>query len=407
MSTPPGTSSTGLPRTDLTTRPRFRTRAELHALVGDPSEVLAPLSSRTPQLAFALESIFGDVLAEPGLDRRTREIATLAALAALGGSQSELDVHAEAALRVGVDADEIRLLLHHLVPYVGFPRVLQATRTVGVHLPERLPETQVHLGDHATALIDRPGHDPSLAPLVLVHALGLNRQMWRDTIAELPADRRVLAYDLRGHDRATDAPRVTSLEHFAVDLEHLLDTLDLPAVHLAGLSLGGSIAQVFALTRPSRVVALDLIATVAHTQPAFRERAAAAETDGMDAVLAGTLTRWFTPYALAVNGWAVRYARDLVQRTDVGNWAASWRALAGIDTLPMLGSLAMPVRVIAGELDPSSTPASMAAISDAIPGAQFTVMPGAPHMLSLERPADLAALLAQARGGTQGGPPRQ
>lgn len=112
-------------------------------------------------------------------------------------------------------------------------------------------------------------------------------------------------------------------------------------------------------------------------------------------MLAGTLTRWFTPAALAVNGWPVRYARDLLQRTDVGNWAASWRALAGVDTLRSLGSLALPVRVIAGELDPSSTPAGMRAISDAIPGAEFTVVPAAPHMISLDRPTDLATLLAQ------------
>lgn len=372
-----------------------RAGAEFHALLGDPHPVLDSLSARTPHLATALEAAFDDVLAEPGMARCAREVATLAALVALGGSAAELDVHVRAALRVGVDPDEIRLLLHHLLPYVGFPRVLQAARAVTPHLPPPLPEVEVDLGDHATAAIDRPGDDPSLPPLVLVHALGLNRLMWRDTIAALPTDRRVIAYDLRGHDRAAGAPRVTDLAHFAADLERLLDALGVPAVHLAGLSLGGSIAQEFALTRTDRLVALDLIATVAEPQPAFVERAAAAERDGMDGVLAGTLTRWFTPAALAANGWAVRYARDLLQRTDVGNWAASWRALAGVDTLPRLHTLALPVRVIAGELDPSSTPDGMRAISAAIPGAQFTVLPGAPHMLSLERPVHLAALLAE------------
>jgi 3-oxoadipate enol-lactonase len=115
----------------------------------------------------------------------------------------------------------------------------------------------------------------------------------------------------------------------------------------------------------------------------------------MAGVLAGTLTRWFTPEALAVNGWPVRYARDLVQRTDVGNWAASWRALAGVDTLPRLGTLRLPVRVFAGEMDPSSTPAGMRAISDAIPEAEFAIISAAPHMISLERPTELAALLAR------------
>lgn len=383
---------------ETTLRPRARARTEFDALVGDPDAVLSPLVPRTPQLASALAAAFDEVLGEPGLSRQAREIATLAALVALGGSQAELDVHTRAALRVGADADEIALLLHHLLTYVGFPRVLQAAKAIGAHLPERLPEKELGLGDHLTAVIDRPGDDPSLAPLVLVHALGLSRLMWRDTIAALPGDRRVIAYDLRGHGRASDAPRVSDLGHFAEDLERLLDELGLPAVHLAGLSLGGSIAQIFALTSPSRLVSLDLIATVAEPQPAFLDRAAAAEEHGMDGVLAGTLTRWFTPEALALNGWPVRYARDLLQRTDVGNWAASWRALAGVDTLPRLAELSLPVRVIAGERDPSSTPAGMRAISNAIPGSEFIVVPGAPHMLSLERPTDLAHLLAQQPG---------
>jgi 3-oxoadipate enol-lactonase len=114
----------------------------------------------------------------------------------------------------------------------------------------------------------------------------------------------------------------------------------------------------------------------------------------MEGVLSDTLTRWFTPEALAVNGWPVRYARDMLERTDVGNWSASWRALAAVDTMSRLGSISLPVRGIAGELDPSSTPAGMRAISDAIPGSEFLVVAGAPHMLSLERPTELARLLA-------------
>jgi hypothetical protein len=137
-------------------------------------------------------------------------------------------VHTRAALRVGVDADEIALLLHPLLAYVGFPRVLQANRAVAAHLPVRLPERELRVGDHITAVIDRPGSDRSLPPLILVHALGLSRLMWRDTIAALPPDRRVIAYDLPGHGRAGDASLVTGLGHFAADLERCSTSSECP-----------------------------------------------------------------------------------------------------------------------------------------------------------------------------------
>jgi 3-oxoadipate enol-lactonase len=220
----------------------------------------------------------------------------VAALTALGGSPEELRVHAAAAYRAGVDGDELAALLHHLVPYTGLPRVLQATRALVDLLPAGCPESAVDLGDHRTTVIDRPAYGtPAGPPLVLVHALGLDRRMWRDTIAALPADRRVIAYDLRGHGSAGEAPRVRGLRHFADDLHSLLDQLAVDSVHLVGLSLGGAIAQVYALSRPERVGELTLVATVATPQPAFLERGAAAQAGGMAGVLAATMTRWSPP----------------------------------------------------------------------------------------------------------------
>jgi 3-oxoadipate enol-lactonase len=366
------------------------------ALLGGPPEILATLQQSAPGVARALTAAFDDVLSEPGLGRRTRELATVAALTALGASPEELRVKAAAAYRVGVDPDELAALLHHLAPYTGLPRVLQATRALDGLLPAGCPEHPVQLTDHRTTVIDRPAQGtPAGPPLVLVHALGLDRRMWRDTITALPTDRRVLAYDLRGHGSAGDAPQVRDLQHFAQDLDELLDRLAVDTAHLVGLSLGGAIAQVYALTRPERIGELTLVATVATPQPAFLQRGAAAQAGGMAGVLASTLTRWFTPEALAVNGWPVRYARDQVLRADPDTWAASWQALAGVDTLQRLPQLRMPTRLITGELDPSTPPPLMAEIATHIPGGHVVVIDGGPHMLSLERPRELAAAITR------------
>jgi 3-oxoadipate enol-lactonase len=258
-----------------------------------------------------------------------------------------------------------------------------------------LPEpATLELSDHTTAIIDRPPRGGEDAPpVVLVHALGLDRLMWRAVIDLLPTDRRVLAYDLRGHGTAGLAPTVRGLAHWSDDLLDVLDATGIERAHVVGLSLGGAIAQVFALAHPERVHRLDLVATVSTPRPAFVERGRTAIEQGMGAVLPATLARWFTAQALATNGPSVRYARGMVRRSDPTVWAASWRALAEVDTQRNLRHLRVPTRVIAGEHDASTPPATMALIARAVPGATFHVIPGAPHMISLETPAPLARLL--------------
>jgi pimeloyl-ACP methyl ester carboxylesterase len=83
-----------------------------------------------------------------------------------------------------------------------------------------------------------------------------------------------------------------------------------------------------------------------------------------------------------------------VLRADPDTWAASWQALAQVDTLPRLPQLRMPTRLITGELDPSTPPRLMAQIAAEVPGGRLTVIDGGPHMLSLERARELATALA-------------
>jgi 3-oxoadipate enol-lactonase len=76
-------------------------------------------------------------------------------------------------------------------------------------------------------------------------------------------------------------------------------------------------AQTAALTHPERLESLALLATTDYPFEAFEGRARSAERDGMAAQIVPSLTRWFTPEALAVNGWGVRCARKRVLRGQV------------------------------------------------------------------------------------------
>ena len=369
---------------------------EIAAVVGDASRTaLAAIGRLSPTLAQSLSGhAFGDVMSRAALGRRERELATVAVLGAIGGAEPQLALHVAAALRCGVDRDELLALAEHLSVYAGFPRGLNLLEFIGRTLAQHgieppAPSRVVDLGDHETELTDTGG---DATPIVLVHALGLDHRMWRDLIGPLAARYRVIAYDLRGHGRAAAAPATAGLDTFAQDLRLLLDGMGLAKVHLAGLSLGGSIATRFAAGHSDRLHSLSIVASTAWDHPAFEARALAAQREGMAAQIVPTLTRWFTPAALAENGAAVLWAREKVRRAIVSDWVASWRALAGMSIEALLPSIGVPTHVIAGGLDASTPPSLMQGFS-AIPGATFDVIDGAPHMISLEKPAELAAAM--------------
>lgn len=83
------------------------------------------LADIAPDFArYIVEFPFGDIYTRPGLDLRQREIATIAALAALGNAAPQLKVHIEAGLNVGLSRDEIVEVLIQMAVYAGFPAAL-------------------------------------------------------------------------------------------------------------------------------------------------------------------------------------------------------------------------------------------------------------------------------------------
>ncbi len=370
---------------------------EMHAIDGERSAaVVRTVRQTSPVMADALtDYAFGEIFARAELGRRERELVTCGILGAIGGAETQLRVHLSAALRTGVDPDELIALCEHVTPYAGFPRALNALREARAILKEHkashpnLPK-KVNLSDHET-LVSETGKGE---PIVLLHAIGLDWRMWRDAIVPLAKHYRVIAYDLRGHGYAAPAPKPLSIKRWAEDLLHLADHLKLEKFHLAGLSLGGSVALEFALAHQDRLKSLNVIATSVHgSKDTFLERAHDAEKQGMEAQVGPTLIRWFTPEWLAVNGWAVRYSRERILRAMMENWAGAWRAIADPHLFERLQEIKVATRLIAAELDKSATLDSMREMAKKIHKAKLQVIEGASHMVSLMRPTELADAL--------------
>ncbi|MEN6464934.1 MAG: alpha/beta fold hydrolase [Syntrophaceae bacterium] len=96
-------------------------------------------------------------------------------------------------------------------------------------------------------------------PLILVHGLGASAEIWKDNIGELSAGHRVYAPDLVGFGH-TDKPDIKYAPFdFLVFLQAFIDTLGFEKVSMAGLSLGGGIALLYALENPERIDKLVLV----------------------------------------------------------------------------------------------------------------------------------------------------
>ncbi|OYY07079.1 MAG: 4-carboxymuconolactone decarboxylase [Rhizobiales bacterium 35-68-8] len=115
-----------------------RALAEIDGEAGH--RVITALAGIAPDFAtYVLEFPFGDIYSRPGLDLRAREIATVAALTAMGTATPQLKVHIEAALNVGLSRDEITEIIMQMAVYAGFPAALNGLMTAKDVFDARFP----------------------------------------------------------------------------------------------------------------------------------------------------------------------------------------------------------------------------------------------------------------------------
>ncbi len=104
---------------------------------GQPQPALEALRREFPFLADATERYaLGEVWARPGLDARTRQIATVAAFAALG-HLPYMKVHAGYALNAGVTEEELKEVVYLTTVHAGFPRAIDAAGALSSLFEER------------------------------------------------------------------------------------------------------------------------------------------------------------------------------------------------------------------------------------------------------------------------------
>lgn len=271
----------------------------------------------------------------------------------------------------------------------------------------RISEQEVKLDDHTTLARESDG---SGIPLILIHALSMDSNFWMHGVFERIAAaktqhgvaRKVIAYDLRGHGRAADAPPAASAEQLAEDLRTFCLVRQLQQVDVAGISYGGAVAQYFAIASPDLVRSATFIATTAKGVPAFAERASMAEDQGMEALMDPSMSRWFLRENLDADTEGVQYARKQLRATSVANWAAAWRVLSRVDSLERLEGIQAAVLCLAAKEDTSTPPAFLQRIAEKCPRATLRIVEGGMHFFPLEVPEATAAELLAFLNGLEG-----
>ena len=240
-------------------------------------------------------------------------------------------------------------------------------------------------------------------PLVLLRGLGRTVRHW-GRLLDLIGDRlRVVVLDNRGVGRSSAPLPPYDTGVMATDVASVLDHAGIASAAVFGLSLGGMIAQKFALLYPERTSKLVLGCTRAGgrsgraTSPATMLRLAAALALPEARALSHTASVILAPEFLAKNPEVVsewqRIARE--QPTRRRGYLGQIGAALRHDATRELGRLRVPTLVISGDADRMIDVENSRHLARAIPGARLEILRGAGHDLPLERPGELAALLTE------------
>jgi pimeloyl-ACP methyl ester carboxylesterase len=262
-------------------------------------------------------------------------------------------------------------------------------------------------------------------PIVLLHGITLAADIWHRQLADLgAAGHRVVAYDLRGHGGSdTAGPGAPSgtglrLDRLVDDLIEVLDQLDLHRVILVGHSMGGMVAVKALAADPvlatgrGRVGALALVATSANPVRGSGVPGAGAAIRALQPVLSRsawltsripgpTLPKADLAYLLARINFGDRPPPAEVARTQ--QLVTGVRAhvtgeliveILRFDDLAALAGVVLPAAVVVGTRDLVTPVRHGRALAGAIAGAQLTILEGCGHMVMLERPHELDAVLA-------------
>lgn len=254
----------------------------------------------------------------------------------------------------------------------------------------------------AFLLVQTPASAPSAhasfgrgPAIVLVHGLGSRRADWLPVARELARDHRVTLVDLPGHG-VTEMPAAFSLDQAQGALDRALGELGEQPVVLVGHSVGGLVCTAEALARPGRVRALVLVESALRTPMSEAERRELLDALGRD--YAGVLRAAYLDFGRdSLQGEALLREVSKLDPAIVKRWI---RLAVTTDLSQRAASLTMPVTAVWAPRTwgPGESWADVAAQLgyERVPRLDVVRVPDAGHFVMLDRPHELASIVARA-----------
>jgi pimeloyl-ACP methyl ester carboxylesterase len=222
-------------------------------------------------------------------------------------------------------------------------------------------------------------------PILLIMGLAYPSQMWHRTRPILAAHYRTIALDNRGIGKSDIPAGPYPIPLMASDAAAVLDAADIESAHVFGVSMGGMIAQEFALRYPARVRSLILGCTAAGGPTAVRAEPEAIQMlmtrDKMSPEQAAEAA---VPFIYDPTTARARIDEDLAIRRpwfpSPEGYAAQLQGILAWEAYSRLSGIAAPTLVIHGESDRLVPPGNAKLIAERIPGAKLMIMPHASHL---------------------------
>lgn len=233
---------------------------------------------------------------------------------------------------------------------------------------------------------DQQGEGP---PLLLIMGLGWTSQMWHRSRPVLAAQFRTIALDNRGVGRSDVPPGPYPIALMASDAAAVLDAAGVERAHICGMSMGGMIAQEFALQYPQRVRSLILGCTASGGPHAVQ-----AEREVIQLLLAPRtspeeMAKAINPYIYDAGTPDAWKEEDLAVRrpwfpTPEG-YLAQLQGIMAWEAYSRLPQIAAPTLVIHGESDRLVPPENGRRIAARIPNATLVMIPHASHIFPTDQ----------------------
>jgi pimeloyl-ACP methyl ester carboxylesterase len=235
-------------------------------------------------------------------------------------------------------------------------------------------------------------------PVVLVHAFHMDAREWDEIVPALAAEHRVIRYDVRGHGRSTSATQPVAAHD---DLRDLLDELNIKQASLVGVSMGSGIVLDAALAYPDRVDRVVMISPTVAGIPTV------VPFDWMTPIIAqvragakdSAAALWWASSMMAgarARGRAgERYHRVVLDNARIWGENPASRVPLDPPAGQRLESLTKPLLVIVGQNDAAGIRQLAITLTTRVPYSRALTIRNAGHMLSIERPDQLAEFIAR------------